>query len=110
MTLSKSLSNFENSNSNFFKQVENSRNFNLLIKKMSVYACNILKLVYLCTLEALEIKKNSLIMKKNTRKEEKMIDGVYVLLAIKYGFWKYAIFSLGPCEKSSFFGLFQLQN
>ena len=33
MTISKSLSNFENSNSNFFKQVENSRNFNLLIKK-----------------------------------------------------------------------------
>ena len=39
-----------------------------------------------------------------------MIDGVYVLLAIKYGFWKYAIFSLGPCEKFSFFGLFQPQN
>ena len=33
MTISKSLSNFENSNSNFSKQVENSRNFNLLIKK-----------------------------------------------------------------------------
>ena len=44
------------------------------------------------------------------RKLEKMIDGVYVLLAIKYGFWKYAIFSLGPCEKFSFFGLFQPQN
>ena len=32
-----------------------------------LYACNNLKLVYLCTLEALEIK-NSLIVKKNTEK------------------------------------------